>query len=57
MTDENGTTIEDLGSKNGVRVNARPVRRHQLTNGDIVNLGEFEFRYVDLARPARRAPA
>ena len=47
-TDEHGSTIEDLGSKNGIRVNARRVNRHRLQNGDIVNLGEFEFRYIDL---------
>ena len=31
--------VEDLGSKNGVRVNGEPVTRRELTDGDLIELG------------------
>jgi hypothetical protein len=38
--------IEDLGSKNGVFVNAVRVQRDQLRDGDLVTVGETQFRFV-----------
>jgi chromosome segregation ATPase len=46
--DAGATYIEDLGSKNGVRVNAAPVDRQQLRDGDLVDIGKLQFRFVDL---------
>jgi chromosome segregation ATPase len=44
------TTIEDVGSKNGIFVNSRRVKRCVLRDGDIVSLAsEFELRFVDAA--------
>jgi chromosome segregation ATPase len=44
------TTIEDLGSKNGIFVNSRRIKRCVLRDGDIVSLAsEFELRFVDAA--------
>jgi hypothetical protein len=44
-----GTIIEDLGSKNGIFVNARPISRCALRDGDIVSLGgKLDLRYVEL---------
>lgn len=37
--------IEDLGSKNGVFVNAVRVERAPLQSGDVVTIGETEFRF------------
>jgi chromosome segregation ATPase len=42
--------IEDLNSTNGVILNGRKVTRQVLNDGDIVTIGEIQFRYV--ARPA-----
>jgi FHA domain len=39
-------TLEDLGSKNGVFVNAVRVQTHQLKHGDLVTIGETQFRFV-----------
>jgi FHA domain len=46
------TLIEDLGSKNGVLVNAKPVQKARaLHHGDIISLGgHLELKYVDLDR-------
>jgi len=44
------TTIEDIGSKNGIFVNSRRIKRCVLRDGDIVSLAsEFELRFVDAA--------
>jgi len=42
--------IEDLNSTNGVILNGRKVTRQVLNDGDIVTIGEIQFRY--LAKPA-----
>jgi len=43
-----GATIEDLGSKNGIFVNNKPVDSIELHNGDSVEIGEVQFEYVEL---------
>jgi pSer/pThr/pTyr-binding forkhead associated (FHA) protein len=46
-----GVTIEDLGSKNGIFVNLRPVRgRTELHPGDTVQVGDTDLKLV--TRPA-----
>src|SRR5688572_30599738 len=41
------TLIEDLGSRNGVFVNSVKVDRRQLQQGDLVTIGETQFRFVE----------
>ena len=41
------TLIEDLGSRNGVFVNSIRVDRRQLQQGDLVTIGETQFRFVE----------
>ncbi|MDP9008383.1 MAG: FHA domain-containing protein [Pseudomonadota bacterium] len=47
--------IEDLNSTNGVILNGRKVTRQVLNDGDIVTIGEIQFRYVakPLSMPSR----
>jgi hypothetical protein len=40
-------TIEDLGSRNGIFVNAERVDRQELKQGDVITIGETQFRYVE----------
>lgn len=50
VSTSNGTAIEDVDSKNGIRVNAKLVTtRQELRHGDIVDLGRLRFRYIDAA--------
>lgn len=42
----NDSFIEDLNSTNGTFVNGKPVRRHLLQNGDVVELGKHKLKYV-----------
>jgi DNA repair exonuclease SbcCD ATPase subunit len=46
--------IEDLNSTNGVIVNGRKVTRQVLSDGDILTIGEIQFRYV--AKPLQPPP-
>lgn len=41
------TVIEDLGSRNGVFVNSVRVDRQNLQQGDLVTIGETQFRFVE----------
>ena len=38
--------IEDLGSTNGTYVNAKAVKRQELRNGDIVEVGKYKIRFL-----------
>src|SRR5262249_53284250 len=38
--------LQDLGSTNGVLVNKRRVRCARLEHGDVITLGEAQFRYT-----------
>jgi chromosome segregation ATPase len=46
--------IEDLNSTNGVILNGRRVTRQVLNDGDILTLGDIQFRYV--AKPVSAPP-
>lgn len=41
------TYIEDLNSTNGVKLNGKPVNKRQLNHGDLVLIGQHEFKFID----------
>jgi hypothetical protein len=44
----NGVAIEDVESRNGIRVNAKLVSaRQELRHGDVIDLGRLRFRFID----------
>jgi len=43
----NNVVIEDLGSTNGVFVNSVRIDRQQLRDGDLVTVGETQFRFIE----------
>ncbi len=47
MTDRGTVIIEDMASTNGVFVNSTRVDRHQLHHGDLVTIGETQFRFLE----------
>ena len=49
-TDKGQTRLIDWGSKNGVFVNDERVSEKFLSSGDIVKIGETEFRYEERAK-------
>jgi len=49
---ENGTwTINDLGSRHGMRINGMPCTRHRLADGDRVQIGGSLLTFHDTAAP------
>ena len=43
------TSIEDIESKNGIKVNGKLAKSHSLQHGDLVSLGGLRFRFLDTA--------
>lgn len=42
----NDSFLEDLDSTNGTHVNGRPVKKHYLQDGDVIELAKYRLRYV-----------
>jgi len=47
LSTRGGVVIEDLGSTNGVFVNSVRVDRQELHHGDVVTVGESQFRFLE----------
>ena len=48
ISDAQQSTLEDLNSTNGVVVGAARIKRHRLTDGDVIFLGEHKLVYREL---------
>lgn len=51
---DGGIVIEDLCSRNGVRINGRPVARERLRSGDVISIGRVQFRFSQSILPFNR---
>lgn len=49
--------VRDLGSTNGILVNGVKAQEARLQNGDVVQIGHLQVRFVDEVGPFRDAPA
>jgi hypothetical protein len=47
LTQPDACVIEDLNSTNGIYVKSKRVRRHNLNDGDVVQVGQHEVMYID----------
>jgi type II secretory pathway predicted ATPase ExeA len=57
VTQGDSCVIEDLNSTNGIYVQFKRVRRHNLNDGDVVQVGKHEIMYLDERTPrVRQAP-
>jgi general secretion pathway protein A len=54
ITQADSCLIEDLNSTNGIYVQSKRVRRHNLNDGDVVQLGQHEIMYIDERIPRLR---
>jgi general secretion pathway protein A len=54
ITTAHGCVVEDLNSTNGIHVQGKRVRRHNLNDGDVVVIGKHEIMYVDERLAAKR---
>ncbi|MGO9934676.1 MAG: AAA family ATPase [Steroidobacteraceae bacterium] len=56
VTRADSCLIEDLNSTNGIFVQSKRVRRHNLNDGDVVKVGFHEIMYIDERAPRSRNP-
>ncbi len=54
VTQADSCLIEDLNSTNGIYVKSKRVRRHNLNDGDVVQVGQHEIMYIDERAPRVR---
>jgi general secretion pathway protein A len=54
VTQQDSCLIEDLNSTNGIYVQSKRVRRHNLNDGDVVQVGQHEIMYIDERAPRVR---
>ena len=54
---ESGWCVEDAGSTNGVFINGERVKSQQLSDGDTIQIGDFELHYTDTKSARARAAA
>jgi type II secretory pathway predicted ATPase ExeA len=55
VTQQDSCLIEDLNSTNGIFVQSKRVRRHNLNDGDVVQVGQHEIMYIDERTPRVRS--
>jgi general secretion pathway protein A len=55
VTQADSCVIEDLNSTNGIYVQSKRVRRHNLNDGDVVQVGQHEVMYIDERMPRVRS--
>lgn len=49
--------VRDLGSRNGILVNGVKTPDAQLRNGDVVQIGHLQIKFIDEVGPFRDVPA
>jgi pSer/pThr/pTyr-binding forkhead associated (FHA) protein len=57
VADAKSPFVRDLGSRNGILVNGVKTAESTLRNGDVVQVGHLQVRYVDEVGPFRDVPA
>jgi general secretion pathway protein A len=57
VTQPDSCVIEDLNSTNGIFVHSKRVRRYNLNDGDVVQVGQHEIMYIDERAPRPRGAA
>src|ERR1700736_1516660 len=55
VTQRDSCLIEDLNSTNGIYVQSKRVRRYNLNDGDVVQVGQHEIMYIDERTPRVRS--
>jgi hypothetical protein len=55
VTIGNDSFLEDLGSTNGTLVNGKPIKKHVLQHGDLIEFGKYQLKYVNEAAAGRPA--
>jgi pSer/pThr/pTyr-binding forkhead associated (FHA) protein len=46
----NDSFLEDLDSTNGTMVNKKPVKKHVLYHGDVIEFGKYQLKYANITQ-------
>jgi pSer/pThr/pTyr-binding forkhead associated (FHA) protein len=46
----NDSFLEDLDSTNGTMVNKKPVKKHVLHHGDVIEFGKYQLKYANITQ-------
>lgn len=49
----NDSFLEDLGSTNGTMVNKKPIKKHVLHHGDVIEFGKYQLKYENRTQENR----
>ena len=49
VSTQEGVTVEDVQSKNGIKVNSKLTERQLLKHGDVIGVGKLRFTFIDTA--------
>jgi hypothetical protein len=41
------TYVEDMNSTNGIKLNGKEINKRQLNHGDLIQIGQHEFKFID----------
>jgi FHA domain-containing protein len=47
VTTDSGVVVEDVASKNGIKVNSKSTDRQTLQHGDVLGIGKLRFTFID----------
>jgi hypothetical protein len=47
VTTDSGVVVEDVASKNGIKVNSKATDRQKLQHGDVLGIGKLRFTFID----------
>jgi hypothetical protein len=52
LSTHDGVVVEDIASKNGIKVNSKQTERQILHHGDVLGIGKVRFTFIDTNRAA-----
>jgi hypothetical protein len=52
LSTNDGVVVEDIASKNGIKVNSKLTERQILHHGDVLGIGKVRFTFIDTSRAA-----
>jgi len=52
LSTNDGVVVEDIASKNGIKVNSKQTERQILHHGDVLGIGKARFTFIDTSRAA-----
>jgi len=52
LSTNDGVVVEDIASKNGIKVNSKLTERQILHHGDVLGIGKLRFTFIDTNRAA-----